>query len=226
MAGRTPRERHPFGTIVWGIFSAAFTLAVAVLLNQNLAIAMVLWVAVGVVAVALLEGAYWADYKLNAPSRTGGSMQIQASPQSPMATPALPVSTPQPILRPPELARAATAQQEPVPRIIVDRTPEQLLAQFQGVTNVQGRNRVAPYIGKWLAVSGPLGNVLGSYPDSVQVTFANRSMFDANDVYAYFREKKWSDQLEIKDKGDEISLIGRITDIDSQTVRLDNCELR
>ena len=117
------------------------------------------------------------------------------------------------------------APPEPAPRIIVDRTPEQLLANFKGVTAVQGRDRVARYIGNWLRVSGPLSNVLGTHPDSVQVTFQGRSLFEYNNVYAYFREKKWSDRLALLSPGDHIAVIGRIRDLDTQNVHLDDCEL-
>jgi len=132
------------------------------------------------------------------------------------------------IARPPGLG-ADRGQVVPQPdtgeRIIVDRTPEEVLANFKGVTNVQGNDRVARYMGKWLRVSGALSNVLGTYPDSVQVTFRDRSLFTYNNVYAYFRERKWSDRLALLSPGDHVALLGRITEIDPQNVRLDDCEL-
>src|SRR5207245_8339083 len=51
------------------------------------------------------------------------------------------------------------ASAKPVQRIFVNRTPEELTANFKGVTAIQGEDRVARYIGNWLRVSGPVGDV-------------------------------------------------------------------
>ena len=57
----------------------------------------------------------------------------------------------------------------------------------------------APFIGKWMRVAGPLGNVLSNRPDISQVTFKSKSIFDPDYepfiVYMYFDRARWDERL-------------------------------
>jgi hypothetical protein len=100
-------------------------------------------------------------------------------------------------------------------RSVVDVTPEYLMHFFEGHTDIQARTRVADFIGKWMKVSGPLGNVTSS----PQVTFA-----DLSPVYMFFR-KKWVDRLLILRREDNITVLGQIAHVERGNLVLYNCEL-
>lgn len=101
-------------------------------------------------------------------------------------------------------------------RSVVDVTPEYLMSFFEGNTDIQATTRVADFIGAWIKVSGPLGDV--SSPS--QVTFANRSP-----VHMFFRKKKWVDRLLTLSRGDNITVIGQITYVERGNLVLHSCEL-
>jgi hypothetical protein len=111
----------------------------------------------------------------------------------------------------------------PEERSFVDVTPEDLRRVFEEHTEIQARTRVADVIGKWMKVSGPLGNV-GDFTSFSQVTFAHRPSLHAI-VYMYFRKKKWFDRLSVLNGGDSITVVGRIREVTGSGLYLDNCEL-
>ena len=65
-------------------------------------------------------------------------------------------------------------------RIVVDVTPEYLTGLFKQHLNVQAKKLIEAYIGKWMKVSGPLGDVYFN-----QVTFGQRRPFERATVYMY-----------------------------------------
>jgi|ERR1700730_13631761 len=146
-----------------------------------------------------------------------------------------PVRTSPHMLPPPRHSSPAAAQKAPIvtspasppveeDRIFIDRTPEQLIAEFQGVTAVQGEARVALCIGKWIRVSGPLGNVISISPTKRMVSFAGRSgMKDL--VFMFFNDKGTIERLDVKSVGDPITVIGSIESVDPIQVKLERCEL-
>jgi hypothetical protein len=111
----------------------------------------------------------------------------------------------------------------PEERSFVDVTPKDLRRVFEEHTEIQARMRVADVIGKWMKVSGPLGNV-GDCTSSLQVTFAYRPSPRAV-VYMYFYKKKWFDRLSFLNVGDNITVVGRIREVRGGGLYLDNCEL-
>jgi hypothetical protein len=118
---------------------------------------------------------------------------------------------------------------QPEERSFVNITLEELLRVFDEHTKIQARTLISDFIGKWMIVSGPLGDV-GEFTSFSQVTFAHRPSlpldthyFDT--VYMYFRNKKWVDRLSIMNKGDNITVIGRIREVGPGELHLDNCEL-
>jgi hypothetical protein len=111
---------------------------------------------------------------------------------------------------------------EPEERTIVDVTPEYLAGFFDGHTSIQAQKLADAFIGKWVKVSGPLGNV-GSFTTFSQVTFASTSNVM---VYMLFRNRAFAeDTLSVLKKGDEITVLGKIDRIEPLDVQLDNCEL-
>lgn len=111
----------------------------------------------------------------------------------------------------------------PEERSFADVPLEDLMRVFEEHTETQARTLVADVIGKWMRVSGPLGDV-GDFTSFSQVTFAHRSPPSAI-VYMYFRKKKWFDCLSVLNRGDNITVVGRIRDVRGSELHLDNCEL-
>jgi hypothetical protein len=101
-------------------------------------------------------------------------------------------------------------------RSYTDRTPEGLIAFLSGgLTDMQAQKLVAPFLGKWMQVSGAVSHV----GDTGQVTFKGR------EVYMWFRGPEWLDRLAMLSPGSQISVVGRITKIQYSSVRLEDCEL-
>lgn len=89
----------------------------------------------------------------------------------------------------------------------------------------------ADYLGKWMKVSGSLGNVISTTPNRAQLTFeraevpiTEQKWFDYSDFYMMFK-KPWIDRLAIAKRGDKLTVIGQIERIDGVSVQLQNCEL-
>jgi hypothetical protein len=104
-------------------------------------------------------------------------------------------------------------------RVFIKQPPEDLVAYFDQHTALEATRLTEPYVGKWFSVSGPIFNIqppnLGG---DFQVALANQS------VYLYF-EKTWLDEFSVLKKGDVISVVGRITRIDTLGITAEKCEL-
>jgi hypothetical protein len=103
-------------------------------------------------------------------------------------------------------------------RIIVNVSPQFLIGFFEQHTTVQAKKLVEAYIGKWMRVSGPLGDV---WPN--QVTFEHR-LFGSAVVFMYF-SPEWTDRLSVLRRGDHLAVLGQIRNVNSMEVHLENCEL-
>jgi hypothetical protein len=80
-------------------------------------------------------------------------------------------------------------------RIIVDVTPEYLMSLFAEHTSIQAKRLIEPYIGKWMRVSGPLGNVSNN-EYFAQIVFEHRPSSHTQ-IYMYFRQPDRSDRLSV-----------------------------
>ncbi len=141
---------------------------------------------------------------------------------------------------PREAAAVHAAAPEPPPkaaekqgRVFVGEsiTPEYLIGIFREHTAIQGATLTAAYLGKWMKVSGSLGNVISTTPDRAQLTFeraevplTERTWFHYTGFYMMF-SRPWIDHLAIAKRGDKLTVIGQIERIDSVSVQLKNCEL-
>jgi hypothetical protein len=92
-----------------------------------------------------------------------------------------------------------------------------------GMTGIQAQALRDIYIGKWMKVSGRLGNVLNSYGTFCQVTLKYVPL-KFTDLYMIFG-KEWRDRLSIMTPGQNITVMGKIDRIDSSGVQLGECEL-
>jgi len=116
-------------------------------------------------------------------------------------------------------AKTTTAVVPPNERMVVDVTPEYLTSFFEKHTSIQATKLVEDYIGKWIKVAGPLGDV---YPN--QVTFERTSRFGPT-VFMYFDMNIWKDRLAVLRRSRRIEVLGQLERVSAMEVHLKNCEL-
>jgi len=124
-------------------------------------------------------------------------------------------------------AMSSTAQSaKPDTRVMVNVTPEHLTSFYrEGHTSIQAGRLAEAFIDKWMTVSGPIGDVLGSTDVHRMVVFADRSIHKHNYVNMFFDDKNQFDRLSTLKPGDKITVIGKIAEVNSLEVKLNNCEL-
>jgi hypothetical protein len=103
-------------------------------------------------------------------------------------------------------------------------TPEYLLDFFEQHTAVQATNAIKDYIGKWMKVAGSVNNVISTSDFLARVTFERQpALPDYTYLYMSFRGP-WKDRAKILKRGDNITVIGQIRQIEPMALNLDNCE--
>jgi len=112
---------------------------------------------------------------------------------------------------------------ETMNREIAKVTPEEMWSYFNNLTDIQAQKLVAPLKGRWIVVSGPLGNVLSEREDRAQLTFKYGTY--SKSIYMYFKDKKWIDGLSVINHGKTIKVLGKIDRVTSVNLDLDNCEI-
>lgn len=103
-------------------------------------------------------------------------------------------------------------------RMIVTVQPQYLADFFKQHLDVQAKKLVEAYIGKWIRVSGPLGNVYSN-----QVTFKSATYGDTT-VFMYPAEG-FIEQCSVLVRGQHIEVMGRIKDVNRIELHLEECEL-
>jgi hypothetical protein len=154
------------------------------------------------------------------------------------AQPLIPASSPSPV---PQLARtrqAATAREPdvelrpavpstedspPAPRVFLGAgiTPQFLTDYVSGKTMVQIQAAVSPYIGKWMTVTGPVDEVSPAAHNSQHVILYRGFLSQLSLNFG----PKWFDSLSTLHRGVEITVIGRLTEVNELIISLDDCEL-
>jgi hypothetical protein len=115
------------------------------------------------------------------------------------------------------------AARPPAQKTMVDVTPEEFRLLLKDHTSIQAAKLAEAYVGKWMIVSGPVGDVdpFGSF---VQVTFTyedwQRSLIT---VYMYFTSE--NDRLALLRRNEQITVCGRIKEVSAAALHLDDCEL-
>jgi hypothetical protein len=104
-------------------------------------------------------------------------------------------------------------------RNYVDFEPGYLLSFFASHTAIQSKQMVAGYVGSWMRLSGRLGNVMQNGEARWQLTFSPHV-----DVFMYFNGERWRPRLTTLRLGDKIIVDGRIRDVDTLSVHLEDCE--
>jgi hypothetical protein len=102
-------------------------------------------------------------------------------------------------------------------------TPEFLVGVYDGNTRLRAETLVSEQVGKWMHVSGPLGEVHPSGRTDALVVFETRRK---PTVYMWF-SGEWLDQLALLPKNQNVNVIGQLKKVTgyNATVELENCEL-
>jgi hypothetical protein len=97
---------------------------------------------------------------------------------------------------------------------------------FEKYTDAQAARMTAPYLGKWVAASGTVKNIDDYDPGS---RFAHEEVDLTGDMKAGTRslefEAAWGDQVDLFQKGYEITAYCKISRISVYTVEMTSCEL-
>ena len=175
-----------------------------------------LFVAGGVCFVAGIKGAWFPLMGQSHPSIEAPRPRTPAGGGS--------SATAQTALPDPSVVAAEPTTDSPAAREIVDVTPEYLAEFFRDRTSIQADKLAAAYLGKWMKVSGPLGNI-GGITTFSQVTFAFNT-FGSLSVYLLFRDGDVvENRVSTLSQGDQITVLGQIDRIDAVSLQLGNCGL-
>ena len=111
-------------------------------------------------------------------------------------------------------------------------TPKRLFSFYQDNTAIQAAELTKGYIGRWMKVTGGLGDVGAWTGDMLSVSFElsnvpvfERTPLDYTKIHMHFRDAQKSDRLKILKRGDRITVIGQLMEVNAYTLHLDNCEL-
>jgi hypothetical protein len=113
-------------------------------------------------------------------------------------------------------------------RVITNATPEDIIGLFKNRTSIQAKPLVQSYIGKWMKVSGKVGNVTGEKTSGKQwaaIVFSDRGSFTKLVEVTPFFEEPWIDRVAALAAGDMVTVLGRITTIKYNRIDLFDCEL-
>ena len=113
-------------------------------------------------------------------------------------------------------------------KAISPRSPDDLVNEVKGKTDIMRQHTIRPYLGQWLYVTGHIRNVRqGALGDVITVS-ADLTKSDVS-VILRFDSSSWQARLQVAHIGDTISAIGKFKDVEfyggDGIVSLDECEL-
>jgi hypothetical protein len=106
--------------------------------------------------------------------------------------------------------------------VAADVTPQVLIGLFGQHMSIEAEKLIKPYLGKWMQVSGALGDVSAPKNFGVFVHFKQSS---SSVFISMIFDKEWVDRLSILQKDSQMTVIGQISEIRSSTFELRHCEL-
>jgi hypothetical protein len=190
-----------------------------------------------IVTLFFVVGSAWSIYALVKEWRKetislAGNLVVPADAAPPKTDVTLPkgnvvppkmVEVPAPILPPPPPVRTTPPKKPDRDYVSAEVTPEYLLGLYDGNTRLRAETLVSQQVGKWMQVSGPLGEIHSSFKTNALVVFSSRKK---PTIYMWFNEE-WIDRLALLPKNQNINVEGqlkKVTDYNA-TVELENCEL-
>jgi hypothetical protein len=106
-------------------------------------------------------------------------------------------------------------------RVIVDTTPSELMEKYKGRSGLEADRIVAPYIGKWIKISGKADYIQGA-GNGALVTIKPDAFTAA---FLYF-DAKWLDKLSVLPMHSAISALCQINYVGPSGSKFVNCELQ
>jgi hypothetical protein len=108
-------------------------------------------------------------------------------------------------------------------RVPTNVPPEYLISLFKEHTSAEVKRIIAPYIGKWMEVSGPVLDV-SDHSSFSTVTIPAPASQSFTRVYMYFRQPDRSHIVSLR-PGTEVTVLGQLENVYSVQVELNHCEL-
>jgi len=106
----------------------------------------------------------------------------------------------------------------------VDVTPTYLTGLFDEHTSIQAAKLVEAFIGKWIRVSGPIGDV-APLDDKRAVVWLVHIVGEPL-MPCYFNGRGVVDELRVLRKGDPVTILGQVARVSGPaSLDLNNCEL-
>jgi hypothetical protein len=120
---------------------------------------------------------------------------------------------------------APSSRADAIGRIFADITPQDLVRPFDTYVAIQAEKLIQPYLGKWLRVTEPVGNVRSLPNGQWQVTVALKINESGIMVLSLTFDNEWGDRLSILTRDATIRAIGQIDKIRSREIFFEHCEL-
>jgi hypothetical protein len=181
----------------------------------------------GYCLVGLLASQLWVSYR----ERLAGTVPLSASRAS---EPTAPAALPQPpvvhqyvkpfqggdkeptYIEPPQAMRS---NPDKSPKVFVRIDILKAQTDLQNLTEDQFSSIYAPYIGKWVAMSGFVANI-SSYTQTITVALVSDRLLSVNALF----DKKWTYNLNILKKGDAIAFVCNIDRLGINGLWLNSCQ--
>lgn len=109
-------------------------------------------------------------------------------------------------------------------RVYCDLTPDELSAPYDDMPSDDADNLMQKYIGTWLLVEGPLHDRTRGLTGFLMVSFASGT-HGRTRVGAFFQADAEKARVALIKRGGHIKVVGKIIDIGSRRVALDECAL-
>jgi hypothetical protein len=123
-----------------------------------------------------------------------------------------------------KLASSLSIKTEVDRRIWVNQSLKELSSLRQGDTTLITDRLVAPYLGKWIKVDGSIENIMEGY-QSVVVFLSVPKEFTRHFNLGLRFSKDWEQYLNHLRKGESLIAAGKIVEISSGSIELQNCEV-
>lgn len=131
----------------------------------------------------------------------------------------------------------ASARATPTPvreeRILIEGKPDDLLRSLNRLGSTQARHTVESYLGKWVEISGRVYKMYPQITISSQppytgpiMSISTRRKNPQQDIGAYCERfnEKWKARAVLSEKGESVTLRGRITRISGRRFSIEDCE--
>jgi hypothetical protein len=106
-------------------------------------------------------------------------------------------------------------------------TPAYLIGLFKEHTSFQAKKLIEQYLGKWMPITGLVHDTnpttTFSFSDPQQI--AQLFIFEEGRLLTARFNESWVDRIAILRRGDKVSFIGKIADVNAMAIDLDDCEL-